>query len=320
MGMSKLVCVQNLSVGIERPDSDLALTDSVSFDVHEGEMLGLVGESGCGKTVTALALLGLLPDGGGKLLSGSVKWGNKSIHDLDSESLRKMRGQAMSMIFQEPSSAMNPLYTVAYQLEECFKLHKLKVDQVRIRELLSQVGFPDPSRVLNSYPHELSGGQLQRVMISMALMLKPKLIIADEPTTALDVTVQAQIMELLDELRKDSGTAVLLITHNLGLVAQYADRVGVMYAGRLVEEANVESFFKEPKHPYSKGLLNALPKLGLSHAKLEPIAGSVPLPKDYPTGCRFMERCDLASSKCKQAPPLEDKGTCRVACFEVAKA
>jgi len=185
----KLVQVHNLSIGIDMNDGDLALTDRVSFDVYEGEMLGLVGESGCGKTVTALAMLGLLPEGGGKLLSGAVIWGERSIFGINAETLRKMRGREMSMIFQEPSAAMNPLYSVAFQLEECFKLHALAVDKKRINSLLEQVGFSDPLRVLNSYPHELSGGQLQRVMIAMALMLKPRLILADEPTTALDVTV-----------------------------------------------------------------------------------------------------------------------------------
>jgi len=313
----KLVQVHNLSIGIDMNDGDLALTDRVSFDVYEGEMLGLVGESGCGKTVTALAMLGLLPEGGGKLLSGAVIWGERSIFGINAETLRKMRGREMSMIFQEPSAAMNPLYSVAFQLEECFKLHALAVDKKRINSLLEQVGFSDPLRVLNSYPHELSGGQLQRVMIAMALMLKPRLILADEPTTALDVTVQAQIMELLDQLRKEEQTAVVLITHNLGLVAQYADRVGVMYAGRMIEEAPVDAFFKQPKHPYSQGLLQALPRLGGVHAGMKAIAGSVPLPKDYPSGCRFKERCHLAQAGCNEAPPLEWKGLSKVACFEV---
>lgn len=304
-----LLRVENLSVGFYQEDEGLvAITDQVNFELKPGEILGLVGESGCGKTVTALALLRLLPQPAGKILDGRILYRNKDILQMSAEDIRALRGNDLSMIFQEPSAAMNPLMTVEKQLMELFDYHIYSGNpQKRILELLERVGFPDPDRILKAYPHELSGGMLQRVMIALALLLKPDIIIADEPTTALDVTVQAQIMELLVELQREENTSIILITHNLSLVAQYADRLAVMYAGRIVETGPVDDFLKNPLHPYSQGLLGALPDINrlLSGARrLTPIEGSVPMPRDFPTGCRFKARCMQAFEPCDGKPEL----------------
>lgn len=300
----KLLEVQDLSVGFMDKDGQVvAITDSVHFDIRAGEFFGLAGESGCGKSVTALSLLGLLPSPGGRLIRGDIHLSQQNITSLAKDELYAIRGKEISMIFQEPAAAFNPLLTVEKQLMEIFQYHAYSGNpEKRIRELLETVGFPEPRRILRSYPHELSGGMLQRVGIVLALILKPKLIIADEPTTALDVTVQAQILELLLELQKEEGTAVLFITHNLNLIAQYADRMAVMYAGRIVETANVDDFFNRPAHPYSQGLLKALPNLESHHNELFPIPGQVPQPKDFVDGCRFKDRCDRAMDICSDKP------------------
>jgi oligopeptide/dipeptide ABC transporter ATP-binding protein len=305
MSEMPLLSVKDLSIGLERTprqyeDSRLVLTENISFDIQKGQTFALVGESGCGKSVSASAIMGGVPGRHGKRFTGEVIWKGTDMATQNEQQWSKVRGTEMAMIFQEPGAAMNPLMTVAQQMEECFTLHQHTVDQQRILELLNRVGFSDPHRVLSSYPHELSGGMLQRVMIAMSLSLKPELLIADEPTTALDVTVQAQVMELLKELQRETGTAILLITHNLGLVAQYADRMGVMYAGRLVETSSVTDFFKQPSHPYAQGLLKALP--GYRGKGLEPIAGQVPPPSQFVEGCRFAPRCSKASSACEEKP------------------
>lgn len=309
--------VTNLSIGFSDEDGVTAITEDVSFCVKPGEMYGLVGESGCGKSVTCLSLLRLLPQPGGKVLYGEVRFQGRSVLDMPQEELRKVRGASIAMIFQEPGAALNPLLTVRKQMLEPLQVHGFSGDaEARILELLERVGIADPQRVLRSHPHELSGGMLQRVMIAMALSLKPALLLADEPTTALDVTVQAQIMDLLDDLRKDFGMAVILVTHNLNLIAQYADRVGVMYAGRLVEEAEVADFLRGPQHPYSQGLLNALPRLSDRTPRLRAIAGTVPRPSDYVAGCRFQPRCGHAMEACAAKPPFEERGPQhRTACF-----
>lgn len=292
-----------------------AITDCLNFELRRGEVLGLVGESGCGKTVTALALLRLLPSPGGRILNGRIQFQGRDILQLEHDELRKLRGSEISMIFQEPSAALNPLMTIEGQLFEVFAYHDLTEapgiasPEQRIRELLNRVGFADPDRILKSYPHQLSGGMLQRVVIAMALLLKPAIVIADEPTTALDVTVQAQIMELLVELQREEGTSVLLITHNLGLIAQYAERLAVMYAGRIVEDAPVEEFLAQAHHPYSQGLLAALPDV-TQQKRLQPIDGQVPRPADYDDGCRFRDRCHRRSEVspadlCEQRPHLQ---------------
>ncbi|MBD3420701.1 MAG: ATP-binding cassette domain-containing protein [Chitinivibrionales bacterium] len=312
-----LLSVRNLSVGFHSESDIVTIIDGVSFDICKGEIFGLVGESGCGKTVTALALLRLLPKPTTRILSGSISLAGMDILALPLQKLYDVRGRTISMIFQEPSAALNPLLSVRTQLDEYFEYHEYAGNpQQRIDELLNRVGFPDPDRILRAYPHELSGGMLQRVMIAMALLLKPALIIADEPTTALDVTVQAQIMELLIEMQQELGTSILFITHNLNLIAQYADRLAVMYAGRIVEQSNLESFLFQPQHPYSRGLLAALPDLHAENPTLTPIPGQVPQPSEYAAGCRFRERCPHTFDKCVHKPALfETAPHRRVACF-----
>lgn len=309
--------MEDLTVAFETDKEDIEITDKVSFKIYAGEVFGLVGESGCGKTVTALSLLKLLPMPGGKILSGRVQLNGKEILSLSPEQVRDVRGRDITMIFQEPAAALNPLLTVEKQLMECFDYHTFDGDKTkRIQELLQHVGFPDPHRILAAFPHELSGGMLQRVMIAMALIMKPDLIIADEPTTALDVTVQAQIMELLVEMKREMEMSILLITHNLGLIAQYADRLAVMYAGRIVEESDIEAFLDQPLHPYTKGLLDALPKLTSSKPEMVPIPGQVPQPSEYETGCRFRERCPYAFDSCTKKPGLFSiSENQKVACF-----
>jgi oligopeptide/dipeptide ABC transporter ATP-binding protein len=313
-----LLEVEELSLGFAGDHGVTAITDKVSFRIHPGEAYGLVGESGCGKSVTCLSLLKLLPMPGGRVLSGRILFRGRDILKLDADALRKIRGAEIGMIFQEPGAALNPLWPIRRQLLEPFRYHVYEGDpEKRIRYLLDRVGIADPDRVLSAYPHQLSGGMLQRVMIAMALSLNPALLIADEPTTALDVTVQAQIMELIESLRGEFKTAVLMVTHNLNLVAQYADRVGVMYAGRLVEESPVADFLKRTLHPYSEGLLAALPRLdAVDAASLRPIEGQVPRPADYVPGCRFRDRCVHAYGACAAKPDLFPAGPGHeVACF-----
>jgi len=312
-----LLHVEDLTVSFETDEGNIEITDKVSFEILPGEIFGLVGESGCGKTVTALALLKLLPIPGGKILSGQALLDGKDILSLSPTEIQHIRGKDINMIFQEPAAALNPLLTIRKQLMECFDYHEFEGDrEERVLGILDRVGFPDPYRILSAFPHELSGGMLQRVMIAMALLLKPGLIIADEPTTALDVTVQAQIMDLLMEMERELGTSILLITHNLNLIAQYANRLAVMYAGRIVEESDVETFVKGPLHPYTQGLLEALPDLSAELAELKPIPGQVPQPKDFQAGCRFRDRCKHAFELCINKPslfPYSEQQ--KVACF-----
>ncbi|MBF0432971.1 MAG: ABC transporter ATP-binding protein [Fibrobacteria bacterium] len=300
-------------------DRYVEVVDQVSFSINEAEVFGLAGESGCGKSVTALSVLRLLPMPASRILSGEILFRGRDILKMSIEDMRALRGAEISMIFQEPFSALNPLQTIKRQLEECYDYHPLQEKKGnlrgRINTILRRVGFSDPGRILAAYPHELSGGMLQRIVIAMALLLKPGLVIADEPTTALDVTVQAQIMELLRELQKESGTAILLITHNLNLIAQYANRLAVMYAGRIVEENQVQDFIRHPQHPYTLGLLKALPNLA-SKTELVPIPGQVPQPSEFESGCRFRQRCGEAFDSCTAKPELKEcKPHHRVACF-----
>jgi oligopeptide/dipeptide ABC transporter ATP-binding protein len=311
-----LLEVRNLSIGFDGPQGLTAITDKVDFSIHPGEAYGLVGESGCGKTVTCLSLLKLLPVPGGRVLSGSILFKGRDILTMAPEELRRLRGSEIGMIFQEPGAALNPLWPIRRQLLETFRYHEHSGNpEERISFLLNRVGIADPGRILAAYPHQLSGGMLQRVMIAMALCLNPALLIADEPTTALDVTVQAQIMELLQDLRREFQAAILMVTHNLNLVAQYADRVGVMYAGRLVEEGPVGAFLARPAHPYSVGLLKALPRLD-ARVRPHPIPGQVPRPADYLPGCRFRDRCPHAFAPCGEKPDMFPVGEGHaVACF-----
>ncbi|WP_405335215.1 ABC transporter ATP-binding protein [Fibrobacter sp.] len=300
----------------------LQVTDRVSFDIAAGEFFALVGESGCGKSVTAMSILRLLPQPSAKIVEGSVLYNadeNAAPVDLAKlplADLQKVRGSEISCIFQEPMQALNPVVTIRKQLMEVFKFCRRPKGEFLsvIREQLTLAGFKDVDRVLNSYPHELSGGMLQRVCIVMALLSKPKLIIADEPTTALDVTVQAQVLAVLKDMASRTGTAVLLITHNMGIVSQYADRVAVMYAGRIVETGGVRDVIDNPMHPYTQGLLAAIPENHSDMRTMKSIPGSVPHPRDFVKGCRFADRCEKCANasaelreKCKsaQVPPKQ---------------
>jgi len=302
-----LLQVTDLSIGIRRTDWFLQLTEGVSFDLAEGEIHGLIGESGCGKSITSLAVMGLLPHPGGALLSGRVCFRNENIFKMDEARLNRLRGAKVSMIFQEPFAAMNPLIRIEKQMLEIFEYHPVDFDRhQKIRSLLSEVGLTDHGRILRSYPHELSGGMLQRIMIAMSLLLDPEVLIADEPTTALDVTVQAQIMNLIVRLREERKMSVLLISHNIGLMAQYADRISVMYAGQVVEKNETVPFLAHPNHPYSRGLMGAIPTLDQGN---HPIVSE---PGNYPAGCRFRKRCPLATEQCISRPPqktLSSKGS-----------
>jgi len=280
--------------------------DGVSFNLDRGELLGLVGESGCGKSMTALSIMRLVAPPG-KIVSGEVIFDGKDLLKLSDAEMRQMRGDDIAMIFQDPMTSLNPVFTVGEQIAEALRLHrKLSRSDARAATIdaMREVAIPDPARRVNDYPHQLSGGMRQRVMIAMALACNPKLLIADEPTTALDVTIQAQILELLDELRQQRELAVLLITHDLGVVAEVADRVAVMYTGRIVEESDVDELFERPKHPYTEGLLRSVPKLTSAEVakkvRLETIEGTVPSPTDLPPGCHFAPRCSHRMPRCTQ--------------------
>lgn len=307
-----LLQVEKLSVGF----GNLSITDSVSFAVHAGEIYALVGESGCGKSVTSMALCRLLPRPGAKILSGAVHWNGRDLLTLSEKELRQVRGHDIAYIFQEPGLALNPVRKIGSQLRETARLAGISANhfEERIQELLLQANFSEVQRILDSYPHELSGGQLQRIMIVSALIAHPRLVVADEPTTALDVTVQAQVMHLLRSMCLQQNAALLLITHNLGLVAQYADRVGVMYAGRMVEEGDVTDVLNAPCHPYTQGLLGALPRGQLGVEDLIPIEGNVDHPSLWDQGCRFRQRCPQAQAICATNPPWEKRGSHRVRC------
>jgi len=277
----------------------------VTLKIHRGKTLALVGESGCGKSVTALSILRLIPTPPGRYASGKILFENQDLLTRSEEGMQAIRGNDISMIFQEPMTSLNPIFTIGDQVAEPILLHQ-KINPGKARELtleaLKKVAIPSPDRRIDQYPHELSGGMKQRVMIAMAIACKPKLLIADEPTTALDVTVQAQILDLLEQLRQETNMAILLITHNLGIVAQHADRVAVMYAGKVVEEAPVEVLFESPAHPYTRGLLNSLPH-GEPGARLEAIPGTVPHPAYIPQGCAFHPRCPEVMPHCRERIP-----------------
>ncbi len=296
-----------------------AVTD-VSFSLERGEILALVGESGCGKSVTCMSLARLLPEPPARYVSGRVivddANGRRDVLKLDSSALRKLRGGSVGYVFQEPSASLNPVFRAGEQIAEAVELHRPEVEDswAEAIELLRQVGIPEPELRAKLYPHEMSGGMQQRVMIAMALASRPSILVADEPTTALDVTIQAQILELLAKLRAELGMSIILVTHNLGIVAELADRVAVMYAGRVVESGPVAEIVESPAHPYTKALLAAVPRLGSPGGRLQTIPGSVPSPAKFPKGCRFGGRCELAASleearrrKCvEESPLLED--------------
>ncbi|CAL76827.1 ABC transporter ATP-binding protein, putative oligo/dipeptide transport protein [Bradyrhizobium sp. ORS 278] len=322
-----LLEVENLQVHFRTPTGINRAVDGVSFHVNPGETLAIVGESGCGKSVTSMSMMRLIPEPPGKI-AGSIKLEGRDILSLSDREMRALRGNDISMIFQEPMTSLNPVLTVGRQIGETLRLHQ-GLDQAqaeaRAVEMLTLVGIPEPARRVREYPHQLSGGMRQRVMIAMALACNPKLLIADEPTTALDVTIQAQILKLMLELKQRVGAAIILITHDLGVVAEVAERVMVMYAGRKVEEAPVKELFRSPRHPYTQGLLGALPKLGSSLSgetkRLAEIPGQVPDLKQRIDGCVFAGRCALATDLCRQyAPGLEQKAPHHIAaCHFAAK-
>ncbi|MBP7829779.1 MAG: ABC transporter ATP-binding protein [Kiritimatiellae bacterium] len=282
--------------------------DGVSFQVGAGETVALVGESGCGKSVTALSLARLVPEPPGWYAGGQIRYAGEDLLQQPSAGLRGVRGREIAYVFQEPADALNPLFTVGAQVMEAIRLHRHHEDAPAAAvALLGKVGLPDPAALIKAYPHQLSGGMQQRVMIAMALACRPKLLVADEPTTALDVTIQAELMDLLARLQAELGMAVLLITHNLGIVARIARRVYVMYAGRLVESGPVREVLDHPAHPYTRALLDAVPRLTGSRARVSGIAGSVPDPSDWPTGCRFHPRCPRAQAVCRERMPADEE-------------
>jgi oligopeptide/dipeptide ABC transporter ATP-binding protein len=303
---SPLLKIEDLSTFFHTEENIVQSVRNVDLTIHKGETLALVGESGCGKSVTALSAMRLVPIPPGRFESGRILFKGKDILQASEVEMQDIRGNEISMIFQEPMTSLNPIFTVGDQIMEAIRLHQNKTE-AQARELalkvLRQVAIPSPENRIDQYPHELSGGMKQRVMIAMAIVCQPALLIADEPTTALDVTIQAQILDLLDRLRQETHMSILLITHNLGIVAQYADRVAVMYSGKVVELAPVEELFASPAHPYTRGLLNSLPKDG---SKLETIPGTVPHPAYLPKGCAFHPRCAEKLDQCtKMIPPLE---------------
>jgi peptide/nickel transport system ATP-binding protein len=304
--------------------------DGVSYSVRKGETLGVVGESGCGKSVTALSILRLVADPPGRIVGGAIRFQGKNLLDLDQRSMENVRGNDISMIFQEPMTSLNPLFTVGHQISEAIAVHQGvgKREAMRMAvEMLRRVSIPQPEERVHSYPHQMSGGMRQRVMIAMALSCNPQVLIADEPTTALDVTIQAQILDLLRELQQAYGMAIILITHDMGVVAENADRVIVMYAGRKVEEAEVDDLFERPAHPYTRGLLASIPHLdeatgaAPSRTRLNEIKGLVPSLMHLPQGCSFAPRCSYATDQCRATPPpLEQHWPGHwVACWHAAR-
>lgn len=316
----KILEVKNLETSFRIEEGTIVAVDDVSFDVYKGKTLGIVGESGCGKSVTSLSIMRLIPDPPGKITGGEILYKGKSLLHYSPAEMRKIRGNEISMIFQEPMTSLNPVFTIGNQLIESISLHqKLSKKDCRLKaiEMLKLVGISSPESRIDDYPHQLSGGMRQRVMIAMALSCNPHVLIADEPTTALDVTIQAQILELLRELQDRVGMAMILITHDLGVVAEVCDDVLVMYAGRVVEQGTVEEIFKNPKHPYTQGLLNSIPTLAkdqtgkVKKKRLETIPGIVPSLLDLPKGCRFQDRCRYVVDGCRSEEPklrvIDDK-------------
>ncbi|MGH7507110.1 MAG: ABC transporter ATP-binding protein [Longimicrobiales bacterium] len=304
-----LLEVENLKTYFHTDAGTARAVDGISFSIEKGEVLGIVGESGCGKSVTSLSILRLVPEPPGEIVEGSsIRFAGRELLALRESEMRSVRGNDIAMIFQEPMTSLNPVYTVGDQIAEAVRLHRRvgrKEARAQAVDMLRLVGLPDPAERVDSYPHQLSGGQRQRVMIAMALSCEPELLIADEPTTALDVTIQAQILDLLAGLRARLGMAMMLITHDLGVVAEVCDRVAVMYAGRIVEQGRVRDIFRDPRHPYTLGLLRAIPRLGHRAEMLAVIPGIVPSPVEWPAGCRFSTRCPYAWDRCvREEPPL----------------
>ena len=301
----KVLEIKNLKTFFYTDEGVVKSVNDVSYYVKKGETLGVVGESGCGKSVTAMSILRLIPQPPGKIVGGEILFKGRDLTKISDEEMRHIRGNRIAMIFQEPMTSLNPVYTVGDQIIEAICLHMDKTyteARAMALSMLEKVGIPAPANRIDEYPHQMSGGMKQRVMIAMALVCNPELLIADEPTTALDVTIQAQILELLVKLQKDFGTSIIMITHDLGVIAEIAHRVVVMYASKIVETAEVKELFANPKHPYTIGLFNSIPKLDTSD-RLIPIKGMVPNPLDFPVGCKFNNRCEFATEKCRKSEP-----------------
>ncbi len=320
-GQAPLLDVRNLKTYFFTEDGVMPAVDGVTFSLRRGGTLGILGESGCGKSVTSLSIMRLVPQPPGRIVGGEVIFEGEDLLRKKESEMRRIRGKEIAMIFQEPMTSLNPVFTVGNQIMEAIMLHQ-RVSKAEARrqaiEMLRLVGIPSPERRVDDYPHQMSGGMRQRVMIAMALSCNPKLLIADEPTTALDVTIQAQILDLMRDLQRRLGTAVMLITHNMGVIAELVEHVVVMYAGKIVESADVRSIFAMPRHPYTVGLLESVPKLHETRQRLKAIEGVVPSPYNMPKGCRFHPRCELAREICKQLePPMMQVGpTQRVACWQ----
>lgn len=315
-----IIQVKNLKTHFYTSDGVVPAVDGISFNINPGETLAIVGESGSGKSVTSISIMRLVPNPPGKIVEGEILFHGEDLLKKNDNEMRSIRGNRISMIFQEPMTSLNPAYRVGDQIMEALRLHQGLSKEVALAkaiEMLTLVGIPSPEKRVHDFPHQLSGGMRQRVMIAMALSCHPELLIADEPTTALDVTIQAQILDLLRKLRKEMGTSIMLITHDLGVVAEMADRVAVMYAGKIVEKAGVEDLFANPLHPYTEGLLKSIPKMDSNKEKLYAIEGVVPNPLHLPPGCRFAPRCPYAQDRCLQKEPtLEKVGDNRwVSCY-----
>ena len=321
--MAALLEIRDLQTSFFTSDGEVRAVDGVTFSIEAGKTMGLVGEPGCGKSVTALSVIQLLTKGTGRIVGGEILYEGQNIAAFSEERMRSIRGNDISMIFQEHMTSLNPVFSVGEQIAEAVRIHqKLNRREARNRaiEMLRLVKIAEPEKRLNDYPHQMSGGMRQRVMIAMALSCNPKLLIADEPTTALDVTIQAQILELISELQEQLGMAVLMITHDLGVVAEQADEVAVMYAGKIIEHATPETIFANPKHPYTVGLMKSIPGMGTPGRRLDTIPGVVPSPLNWPTGCRFRTRCKDAGDVCAGMQPelIEIEPGHSVACLKVA--
>ena len=310
--MSALLEVRDLRTLFSTDEGDFFAVDGVSFAVEAGKTLGVVGESGCGKSVTSLSIMGLVPSPPGRIASGSIRFEGRELVGAPAQTMQDLRGNGIAMIFQEPMSSLNPVFTIGEQIVEGLLRHR-KISRAQATEraikMLRKVRIPAPEQRFHEHPHKLSGGMRQRAMIAMALACEPRLLIADEPTTALDVTIQAQILELMRTLQRETGTAIVLITHDLGVVAEVADDVVVMYAGRVVEQAPVQALFEAPQHPYTIGLLGSIPRLDAQRSRLASIEGQVPSPLRRSAGCSFAERCPFADARCRaEAPGLREVG------------
>ncbi|MGR6898820.1 ABC transporter ATP-binding protein [Rummeliibacillus sp. TYF-LIM-RU47] len=313
MERKELLQVKGLETTFFTEDGAIPAVDNIDFSLREGEILGIVGESGCGKSVTSLSIMGLVPSPPGKVTNGEILLEGTDLAKFSDKEMRKIRGKEVAMIFQEPMTSLNPLFTIGNQLTEAILIHNKKWSkkkaEERAIEMMKLVGLPRSEELLKEYPHQLSGGMRQRVMIAMALVCDPKILIADEPTTALDVTIQAQILQLMRDLNKRLNTAVMLITHDLGVVAETCERVVVMYSGQIVEEGPVDLIFKDPQHPYTKGLIQSVPDMRFKKDRLYSIRGNVPKPGSIKQGCRFAARCEWAHERCLQEnPPLYQTG------------